>query len=544
MSKQAKRLRKIVSFMLAAIITVSCFSVSAAAEETDSVSSSEKVNYIANSLDWDKLYAYEWDSDGNPLLGEWPGTRLTEKQVDLYGYDAYSYTVQDGAVGLIISDGRKNMTVDITDFSVPEYLISEVRETEYSKFNVIAANTISFEQDDIVFLYGDTNLDQKITISDSTAIAFQLAQLPDSELSYLQKALSDVDGDGDVTIADVTSIQLELAELKTESRTGKKCKTWDSETDFYEYPLQFICPDDWNFAYLYAWDNNNEPLVGEFPGILINNAPNDSGELVAHLPYGCAGYIFSDGGNRQTVDISPYDSAPNGVVHRLTGTKDSLGHYDVKPVRKGILDPPPYGYIRFINTPGWENVYVYAWGMDWVNYSYEVISSQWPGDKMKFEGFDENGNSMYLAQKYYGAYGYVFSSGDGEQTVDADPKATNYRPSGKEDGFWVFDDVERSTDLKFGPLFINYLGWKEVYCYWWNDYTSSEWPGEKMDYSYTDEFGQIIYSVRIPITAKHIIFSNGEGTQTVDLDYDYYSSVKGWYINGWDDDGKATCGTW
>ena len=537
MSKQAKRLRKIVSFMLAAIVAVSCFSVSAAAAETDSVSSSEKVNYIANSLDWDKLYAYEWDSDGNPLLGEWPGTRLTEKQVDLYGYDAYSYTVQDGAVGLIISDGRKNMTVDIKDFSVPEYLISEVRETEYSKFNVIAANTISFEQDDIVFLYGDTNLDQKISVSDSTAIAFQLAQLPDSELSYLQKALSDVDGDGDVTIADVTSIQLELAELKTESRTGKKCKTWDSETEYYEYPLQFICPDDWNFAYLYAWDNNNEPLVGEFPGILINNAPNDSGELVAHLPYGCAGYIFSDGGNRQTVDISPYDSAPNGVVHRLTGTKDSLGHYDVKPVRKGILDPPPYGYIRFINTPGWENVYVYAWDCEG-----DRLTDSFPGSKMEFEGFDESGNSMYLVENDYRAYGYAFCSGDGEQTVDAATNATIYRPSGKEDGFWVFDDIGRSKTVKAEQLFTCDWGWKEAYCYWWNDYSRSEkWPGTKMTYIGMNDYGQDQYTVKIPITAKYIVFSNGEDVQTVDLEFD--PNVTGWYINGFQD-GKATCGTW
>lgn len=81
--------------------------------------------------------------------------------------------------------------------------------------------------------------------------------------------------------------------------------------------------------------------------------------------------------------------------------------------------------------------------------------------------------------------------------------------------------------------FTNNYAWSKVYCYYWNDddIGLSEWPGDEMTYSYTNDFGQGIYTITIPSTAAYVIFNNGNngGQQTVDI------SVSGsarYYISG------------
>ena len=68
-----------------------------------------------------------------------------------------------------------------------------------------------------VFL-GDTDLDEKVTILDATAIQRTLASLPTN--SYDEKA-ADADEDGKVTILDATAIQRHLASLPTNQNIGE-----------------------------------------------------------------------------------------------------------------------------------------------------------------------------------------------------------------------------------------------------------------------------------------------------------------------------------
>lgn len=106
MSKQAKKLRSMVSVLLAAFMAASCFSVSAAAaEKTNSdVSAVTCANYISDTAGWGKMNIYAWDADGDSLCGEWPGIALYDKTEDEYGYDMYLYSIPEGAYGIIFSD--------------------------------------------------------------------------------------------------------------------------------------------------------------------------------------------------------------------------------------------------------------------------------------------------------------------------------------------------------------------------------------------------------------------------------------------------------
>ena len=67
-------------------------------------------------------------------------------------------------------------------------------------------------------ILGDTDLDEKVTILDATAIQRHLASIPTS--AYFEDA-ADADEDGKVTILDATAIQRHLASLPTNQNIGK-----------------------------------------------------------------------------------------------------------------------------------------------------------------------------------------------------------------------------------------------------------------------------------------------------------------------------------
>lgn len=73
-----------------------------------------------------------------------------------------------------------------------------------------------------------------------------------------------------------------------------------------------------------------------------------------------------------------------------------------------------------------------------------------------------------------------------------------------------------------------YMNWAEVYCYAWNDAgeQSAEWPGVAME----KRDGSALYLTEVEETYTHVIFNNGAGIQTFDLDllakYDTFFSDK------------------
>ncbi len=76
-------------------------------------------------------------------------------------------------------------------------------------------------------------------------------------------------------------------------------------------------------------------------------------------------------------------------------------------------------------------------------------------------------------------------------------------------------------------------GWSDtIYCYSWAEGANGDvaWPGRQMTYSTTNDYGQKLYTVEIPATADYIIFSDSNGTQTVDIPFDgtatrYYTTT-------------------
>ncbi|MED9970633.1 MAG: starch-binding protein [Ruminococcus sp.] len=69
-----------------------------------------------NSLCWDEVYMYAWNSDGS-VSPEWPGQKLTDSSINDYGQEIYTVNVPDSAEGVILTDGNGSQTSEITDFS-------------------------------------------------------------------------------------------------------------------------------------------------------------------------------------------------------------------------------------------------------------------------------------------------------------------------------------------------------------------------------------------------------------------------------------------
>lgn len=70
--------------------------------------------------------------------------------------------------------------------------------------------------------------------------------------------------------------------------------------------------------------------------------------------------------------------------------------------------------------------------------------------------------------------------------------------------------------------FSNSQYWKgTIYCYYWTDGEDGPvaWPGTAMTYVETNDYGQAIYSAKVPSTADYIIFNNND-SQTVNIPFD------------------------
>lgn len=100
-------------------------------------------------------------------------------------------------------------------------------------------------------------------------------------------------------------------------------------------------------------------------------------------------------------------------------------------------------------------------------------------------------------------------------------------------------DVGDSIDV----YFTNIPNWSSVYAYVWGDSGNNSWPGEAMDYVGTNSQSQKIYKITLP-TGKYnnIIFSNGSGTQTVDLTLGATNN-QGYYTTT-QTNGKYNCATY
>lgn len=72
---------------------------------------------FANSLKWNEVYMFSCDGEGKAIGGDFPGTKLTDRETNDDGIDIYNVKVPKGAQVVYFSDGKEAQTVAISNFS-------------------------------------------------------------------------------------------------------------------------------------------------------------------------------------------------------------------------------------------------------------------------------------------------------------------------------------------------------------------------------------------------------------------------------------------
>lgn len=69
---------------------------------------------------WNNVNVYAWDANGQEVTAAWPGTALSNSELNEYGQQVFLYEVPSTVAGVIFNNGDAQ-TVDITDLSVTGY---------------------------------------------------------------------------------------------------------------------------------------------------------------------------------------------------------------------------------------------------------------------------------------------------------------------------------------------------------------------------------------------------------------------------------------
>lgn len=135
-------------------------------------------------------------------------------------------------------------------------------------------------------------------------------------------------------------------------------------------------------------------------------------------------------------------------------------------------------------------------------YEYKLRdNNDWEGFQLPAEG---EGNKSWTPEKS-GVYTITITADVANYTLDA--------------------VAERTDDCTWSMDFVNGAGWEEVYAYTFNPVTAGDWPGTQIEKSGTKtiedvEYDVYTYSVKAEAAPANIIFNNGQGIQTADLEFE------------------------
>jgi|GEM_PF-319851 len=234
------------------------------------------------------------------------------------------------------------------------------------------------------------------------------------------------------------------------------------------------------FTHAYAWDNNQNALIGAWPGTAMT--ANGSWNQIT-IPDSCANIIFSNNGAGQTADLSTCASTPyyyNGSWYATDPTAGSGSGSG----GTGSMTIYAQGFTH-----------AYAWDSN-----QNALIGAWPGTAMT-----ANGN-WYEVTIPDSCANVIFSNNGSNQTADLSTCAsTPYYYNGS---WYASDPTSTSSTLTvYAQGYTHYYAWESSS----SVYTSS-WPGDLL----TDN-GDGWYYGTIPASCSSVIFSNNGANQTADL---------------------------
>ncbi len=147
---------------------------------------------------WSTVNFYTWDSANKQFNGNWPGQSVTQTKVVngvKFYYQTYNITSKDYYMNFVFNHGSSNMqTVDVTNVNTTSFFEIITQTNKYDVANVTDVYLPYLDSD-----RADVNHDGEVNIADVNAVI-------DIILAKSGEATGDVNADGEVNIADVNAV--------------------------------------------------------------------------------------------------------------------------------------------------------------------------------------------------------------------------------------------------------------------------------------------------------------------------------------------------
>ncbi len=374
-------------------------------------------------------------------------------------------------------------------------------------------------------LYGDADLDTRVTIVDATYVQQKLAGI--REFSEDAMTVSDCDNDGKVTIVDATFIQRYLAQIETPgSRVGKYVDEPSGEHTFAEFVEKYNELTEEMKKYPESVYSDNEyyiaakNAVDTYKALTMN--PGATPEEIDK------GYNDCDNAIKGLGNLEPYDPT----------------------------DPTQGGGITlyFTNNKYWSNVNGYMWKSG--------SEGTWPGEPLTYVGDNDYGEGIYSVYVDLSAYDcIIFNDGNSGKTVDIplSPSMQNgiycrdeqAEDGGYEVGFYDYggeDPTDPPTPIYGGTVYLEPSIWNvdgaRFSAYFFGGSGDPVWVSMKY-------YSSGIYSADIPEGYSSVIFCRMNGATTENIwenkwnQTDDLSIQEGTYhISDWGEMGGNSPGYW
>ena len=312
---------------------------------------------------------------------------------------------------------------------------------------------------------GDADLDGVVSVMDATEIQMGAASI--ITLSAEANLCADVDGDDAVSVMDATAIQMHFAKIINYDIIGTPI-SGGSDDEKPTVPVEtktvtLNATDAFKNGEIYVFAYNDEGGVnGEWPGQKMN-VSGDKFTLEVDETLNKLKFVGVYGDATKTIETNPYD---------LTETP-----YNVEAV-------------KLTCTERWTTAYIHVWNEDPAN----NVSTTWPGIQMSGKA----GAFEFYVPKNSAYTSYKFNNN-----------------AGKESNTYYLVEPETTS-----VYFTDVYNWKNVYIHCWKTGGgSTAWPGLPMEKIGTNDQGQSIFKVDLPIGAYNtVIFNNkGAGKETAQI---------------------------
>ena len=442
--------------------------------------------YAVNSPRWPMPYAYVWKGESDAYK-PWPGETMTRTGENFRGYEVYSYTMPAEYTKMIINNGKGGK-----DNQTPDMVLDTTLRYMYNLQWYASLEAIPADQ------------------QDTTGGEPQDTTIVTAERYYLVGMFNNWDASAAVEFQNMDSLYtLTLDTLKGEF---KVIDAQDWAHNIYGAWSAFDIPLGGNYGLFNSTKSVNLTLDGDYTNVTLNLKKNGDDLFL----------FFVDG------TLIPQDT---------TATPEPQDSTDVEMIT-----------YYAVNTPRWLLPYAYVWKGESESYR------PWPGEAMEQTGINFRGYEVYsytMPKEFTKMVINNAKGGDNNQTPDMVLDTTlrymyNLQwyasleaiPADQQDTTGG-EPQDTTTVAEITVYTVMPEGWAALNAYVWPDQGTNyvAWPGEAMTPTGLVFRNAAVYSYTFPANYTHIIFNNGEGGQTANLDVNPATPYfyKGEWYASWDE---------